>query len=1764
MSSGIIDYENCAFITNKTSLYGGAVYVRENTKSKNSFTNCDFEYNNAGNAGALNVEIDTTVTCNGNKFVNNSATSNAGAVRTNGTLTMTNDRICNNTATQGGGIYVHTSGSATLNTVTIYQNTSSQNGGGIVNGHDLRTNGCNISSNNAGTNGGGVYVKSNGSTILDKSTEVSSNEAKTNGGGIAIEKISDTEDSNGAAAYGGTKIVGNTAGNKAGGIYFSSGESTFAYTFVTGNEAPKSAAFSIDTFADSNVKLTIRPSSSSYPTIIQDNITKNKNDNTISITKRSILNIAPTNGGYLSIVNNTAPDNTNNVIYNSNGSLMVSGKMTMDKNTGIGIRNTGDTGNFNVNGTDEVLIRTNSNAIVNDAYLTVMNENCIIEPIGNIDTAVINKAVESSCTFDGVITKNRDTDDKFNTGILNSAYNLSFGGVIHEVDTAISHQSGMLNVNEESNIFDVNTGIKMIKDDVVIPNVPFKLTYDGAITNASAYGIYETGGNTISNKGYINMNNNDKSVAVFLKDAGFELNYGLIRHATYGVEIENNATFKMSDGELRLNQKAVKIANGGSFEHKDGLIGSNAEYGIYNEGTYTVTGGDYSLNKMAVYNNGEMYVGANAKIIAYDGEDDTIKDIVNAVYEETYHPIHVIGKLSSNTKPLFSIIASDATTNDEAKETDSDYKEKKQLGRVIADTTEDSSLKGKDIKNLFELVGDYKDSKTLILREGANLNNKGESIVKSQYNTDINKENTVIISRGYTITYDKNLNENVSNMPGFKTSDGQYVDTKYWNEDYTIPDNEPKVKNFKFDVKKSWNTSNDGTGDIYLRNTDYTDNKKLKVYAIWYNGVNIEIYHMIQDENGVYHDNVSETAGKYGEKEIGYAVLGQKIDDDFVSSYIKKDGLYNRSGIVSFSYYKVTGLVDGGVGEGNTKVYLYYDRAKYNVHFIGHSGVDKLVSEGLVNVITSRKNSDDVEITATYYARDNDTTSNTVSTFTPTAVSGSKISRIKISQKNRFTKEINGSTLRFSVVGKYTDIVVPNGDIEIEVFAITPGKVSVNHYVMNKQGKYEDAPTKTTQINIEDTSTTTSINKNINDSFIYEGIMQSDTSKNSVTDELGNIITTDNEKNVVVGNNYSVNVYYKRNMYSLTVRAGKNALGVLIKDDTHTISYGKTVKHEVCAYVDKDFATQSGLEEETPITLYGEGEKSRNVDFVWVHTDTGRTFTRDDVATVKIDNKNYDLTYMSEIKYANIIVNHYVMNTKGKYEDTPTLTQNVKNVEIEDGKFVIKDYVANNLCEGDKIYYSHTNINGDKYTEESYTPTNEDTVTIDYYYERGIVTLRLYANDLIKNAAIKVSDNIVIKRNDVEYNIEDKNIVVSKPGLQYEGVIGYYGAAVDLSAVIKGQIKGYTISFGGFYLGTLDDYNNNTSGRLLLGSDNNKYTLTLTEKTMDVTIAGIKKEWSYTIKYHKNMQNDDTVTPSTVGKKYLPPDTAIEGNTESTMFGYFNEDAKISENGFNTEAYKFINWIDKNGKEYGENEKVSFLDMVSEDGQTIHLYAQWKKKNNVFPHIHTQPLYFEVGSTITYDDIIKKIIVSDGSGGIVSHEDSELSVVRVSIKKNELNAPVYPSNDAYAYNFEGLNKDKFTETFKTDIEKTYLVTVRAHNFKDDGSIGYYATREFEVNIYKTELLKGYVRAISLDSLDSIPDYSSWRTGEKYAMLVRSLMKGRSANDTERLKDAKYVFSFSDNDIVKIKNHSKAMGYRYVPGYLYQNFAVKIDGSNYTD
>ena len=109
----------------------------------------------------------------------------------------------------------------------------------------------------------------------------------------------------------------------------------------------------------------------------------------------------------------------------------------------------------------------------------------------------------------------------------------------------------------------------------------------------------------------------------------------------------------------------------------------------------------------------------------------------------------------------------------------------------------------------------------------------------------------------YTVTYNKNTTDTVSNMPGNQT--------KTYNQTLTLSSNTPTRTGYTF---QGWATSSSSTTVAYKAGASYTGNAALNLYAIWKLAMStVTIY----DENNTKKTGMCFFYDEYGNKH--YAII---------------------------------------------------------------------------------------------------------------------------------------------------------------------------------------------------------------------------------------------------------------------------------------------------------------------------------------------------------------------------------------------------------------------------------------------------------------------------------------------------------------------------------------------------------------------------------------------------------------------------------------------------------------------------------------------------------------------------------------------------------------------------------------------------------------------------------------------------------------------------------------------------------------------------
>ena len=351
--------------------------------------------------------------------------------------------------------------------------------------------------------------------------------------------------------------------------------------------------------------------------------------------------------------------------------------------------------------------------------------------------------------------------------------------------------------------------------------------------------------------------------------------------AAGAIRIEAGSQMTIKNTTIRNNSAngpAGAIYNQGTMTITDSDIYSNeAQNGdggaIKNEGTLTITGTEIYSNS-ASGNGGGIKVESGSKLVMSSG---SIQGNTAALGSGIYHnggTVELSGSAlidSDNDVYLVNgayITVTGALSNSKvATITPNSYS----AGRKVAQASY-SGANATAILSKFALT----PSGSYTLRASDKLND-------SVYSSD----NDVIISAPYTITYNKNLSDNVSGLPN--------PTTVYWNEDYAVS-SAPTHSNGGYTFN-SWNTAANGSGTKYTVGETRRTTSNVTLYAQWA----ANSYSLAIDPNGGYRASDGSTSvitvtKQYGasenislRKRTGYTLTGYIMKNTATGSTASAD-----------------------------------------------------------------------------------------------------------------------------------------------------------------------------------------------------------------------------------------------------------------------------------------------------------------------------------------------------------------------------------------------------------------------------------------------------------------------------------------------------------------------------------------------------------------------------------------------------------------------------------------------------------------------------------------------------------------------------------------------------------------------------------------------------------------------------------------------------------------------------------------------------------
>lgn len=206
----------------------GNLTITDSTASGSSAGSGKITGGYANNGGGINIQEGSVCTIKGGTVTGNKAAKTGGGICARGKLVIDGGAVSDNATTDGGGIYVDSKGSLEIIDGTISGNTANR-GGGIVTHAAVTMKDGSITDNSVspGEHGGGVYVCSDGSFAMDGGA-VSDNKAAGDGGAVYTL---------GSVIISGGSMSGNAANGSGGAIRVGGGSITVSGGTISSNTA---------------------------------------------------------------------------------------------------------------------------------------------------------------------------------------------------------------------------------------------------------------------------------------------------------------------------------------------------------------------------------------------------------------------------------------------------------------------------------------------------------------------------------------------------------------------------------------------------------------------------------------------------------------------------------------------------------------------------------------------------------------------------------------------------------------------------------------------------------------------------------------------------------------------------------------------------------------------------------------------------------------------------------------------------------------------------------------------------------------------------------------------------------------------------------------------------------------------------------------------------------------------------------------------------------------------------------------------------------------------------------------------------------------------------------------------------------------------------------------------------------------------------------------------------------------------------------------
>lgn len=729
-----------------------------------------------------------------------------------------------------------------------------------------------------------VEISSNKFTNCFKAVDI----GKYSGSTVTAKQVSTLKSNTYSNVYSGVNVTNNKTndsmevhvsndvynGYKYNGNYT---KDDYDKNFPCGFRADKSVV-NLTNCSYKNTQYGIVGTTSSNYTLT--NVTSSNNN--ANLTTKGISGYIGYGAGFVQVGGGNATINNSTFNYNSantGGGIYATGKVIIDKNSSIS-NNTSTYGGG-------IWIGNSANVILNSG--TISNNTSTQDGGGVVNAGIFTTygtiSNNTSGRTGGGIRNNATLYLKGGTIKENKANGHSGGGIFSGANCKVIATGGTI----EGNTAQYNGG-GIILDTSNSESTFEGVTIKGNTANGSGGGIFTSATIKLTNS---NVNNNKSlssngggiysNAPITLTNSNVNYNEAALHGG--GLFVNNNTTINGGNigankaishhgGGIYLNYKTLTLNNAASIQWNTagGHGGGIATYADASSSSAVVNlNSGYLRNNTAGNNGGGISVGTNT-ILNTTGEIYSNKATngggISALTSTSVVNIKG-GNIYSNTSNSGGGIALyEGTVNQSGGNIHSNISGSGVYIRGTYNFTGGKAFNNNS--NDFYLVKDhvvnwkghnptYDGTKPIVCSEvrtlgtplvkfvaGSKLGSACESYFTLKYydnpeligrggNRNSSASDSLVISRTYTITYDQNATDTVTNMPG--------IGSKYWNESYTIASNIPTLARCKF---LGWGTDKTSATFQPSGKLVASINKDTTLYAVW----KLKDFTVIFDSNG--------------------------------------------------------------------------------------------------------------------------------------------------------------------------------------------------------------------------------------------------------------------------------------------------------------------------------------------------------------------------------------------------------------------------------------------------------------------------------------------------------------------------------------------------------------------------------------------------------------------------------------------------------------------------------------------------------------------------------------------------------------------------------------------------------------------------------------------------------------------------------------------------------------------------------------------------